>query len=73
MPKLTCPHCGHAFTAAELKAFTKSVVHAYLQEISTSGEKAANVMAAGAKQAREAVSARWKKYREEQSKHKRDK
>jgi hypothetical protein len=73
MTKLTCPNCGHPFTAAEIKALTKSVVQSYLQEISTSGEKAASVMASRAKQAREAVNTRWKKYREEQAKKKKDK
>jgi hypothetical protein len=70
MTKLTCPHCGHTFTAAELKALTKSVVHAYLQGIATSGEKLGSAMAATAKRASDATNARWKKYREEQAKHK---
>ena len=73
MTKLICPHCGHTFTAAELKAITKSVVQSYLQELAASGEKAASTIAASTKRASEAANARWKKYREEQGQNKKGK
>ncbi|HEY0790201.1 MAG TPA: hypothetical protein VGD78_03970 [Chthoniobacterales bacterium] len=73
MIKVTCPHCGHVFSAAELKALTKSVLQMTLQGITASGEKAGSVAAAAAKQARDAVDARVKKYREDQARNKKTK